>query len=68
MPGKYQIQANFFGSHQQELTGPCTVQATVITDFGRPNEKRKSLTLRLVEAKEVFDIGAADLGTAKPAQ
>jgi Ca-activated chloride channel family protein len=62
MAGKYAIQANFYGSRQQELSGPCTVQATVYTDFGRPTEKKQSLTLRLVEAKEVVDIGSVELG------
>jgi len=62
MAGKYAIQANYYGSRQQELTGPCTVQATVYTDFGRPTEKKQSLTLRLVEAKEVVDIGSVELG------
>ncbi len=62
MAGKYAIQANYYGSRQQELTGPCTVQATVYTDFGRPTEKKQSLTLRLVEAKDVVDIGSVELG------
>ena len=65
MPGPYAIQANFYGSHQQQLTGPATVQATIITHFGRPDEKRQSLTLRLKDAKQVADIGTVSLGSAK---
>jgi Ca-activated chloride channel family protein len=57
MPGVYKIQANYYGSGQQTLAGPATVQATVITDFGRPTEKRQALTVRLEKAKEVVDIG-----------
>ena len=57
MKGKYKIQANFFGSHQQSLSGPTTLQAEVITNFGRPNEKRQALTLRLEKAKDVVDVG-----------
>ena len=64
MPGKYLIQANFFGSRQQELTGPATVQATVITNFGRPNEKRQALTIRLKDVKQVIDLGTITLGGA----
>ena len=56
--GKYTIQANFFGSRSQALTGPTTAQATVITDFGRPTERRRTLTLRLSEEKDVVDIGS----------
>ncbi|QOV90207.1 VIT domain-containing protein [Humisphaera borealis] len=61
MPGEYKIQANFYGSSQQELTGACTVQATVITNFGRPNEQRKQMTLRLTSAKEVATVGTVKL-------
>jgi tetratricopeptide (TPR) repeat protein len=68
MPGKYTIQANYYGSRQQELTGPATVQATVITNFGRPNEKRQAMTLRLKDVKEVVDIGAVTLGDGKDAK
>jgi Ca-activated chloride channel family protein len=64
MPGQYKIQANFFGSRLQQVAGPTTVQATVITDFGRPTEKRQALTLRLTSKKEVVDIGTVTLGAA----
>jgi hypothetical protein len=40
--------------------GPVTVQAEVITHFGRPNEKRKSLTLRLEEKKETVLVGEVE--------
>jgi tetratricopeptide (TPR) repeat protein len=62
MPGQYTIQANFYGSRQQELTGACTVQATVITNFGRPNEHREPLTLRLTNQKDMITIGTITLG------
>jgi len=58
MPGSYRIQSNYFGSRQQRLTGGTTVQATVITDFGRPTEKRRQLTLRLTRENGTVDIGA----------
>jgi len=64
MAGEYRIQSNFFGSRAQTLTGATTIQATVITDFGRPNEARRSLTLRLTDAKEVIDLGIARFGRA----
>jgi Ca-activated chloride channel family protein len=62
MAGEYRIQSNFYGSRSQSLTGAITIQATVITDFGRPNEARRSLTLRLTGAREVIDVGTARFG------
>lgn len=56
-PGPYKIMANYYGSSQQSLQGPITVQATVITHFGRPTESRQSLTLRLTTEKETVTIG-----------
>lgn len=52
MPGTYKIEANYYGSQAAQIMGPVTGQAEVITHFGRPNEKRKSLTLRLEDKKK----------------
>ncbi len=59
--GQYKIQANFYGSRQQSLSGPTTLQAEVITNFGRPNEKRQAITLRLEKSKEVVDVGTVTI-------
>ncbi len=58
LPGDYRVQANFYGSRAATLTGPTTLQATVITNWGRPNEQRRALTLRLTEARDVVDVGS----------
>ena len=56
--GKYKIKAHYYASHAVELLGAVTVQADVYTNFGRPNQKRQSLTFPLKEdGKEVYDIG-----------
>lgn len=55
--GEYTVQANFYGSRAASLTGPTTVQATVITNYGRPNEERRALTLRLTQARDVVEVG-----------
>jgi Ca-activated chloride channel homolog len=60
MHGTYKIEANYYGSQAAQLMGPVTVQAEVITHFGRPNEKRKSLTLRLEEKKETVLVGEVE--------
>jgi tetratricopeptide (TPR) repeat protein len=55
--GTYKIEANYFGSRATRLLGPVTVQVDVLTNYGRSNEQRKSLTLRLKEAKETVHVG-----------
>jgi len=62
MPGAYSIQANYYGSSQQTLTGPATVFAAVFTNFGRQDEERRILTIRLTEVKDVIEVGEVKLG------
>lgn len=62
MPGTYRIRCRYYGSSQQTLVGPATVTATVITNFGRSDERRQDLTLRLDTVKETVDIGAITIG------
>jgi hypothetical protein len=62
MPGVYKIRCKYYGSSQQTLVGPATVAAVVITNFGRPNERRQTLTLRLDKVKEMVDIGEVTVG------
>ncbi len=62
MPGVYKIRCKYYGSSQQTLVGPATVAAVVITNYGRPNERRQTLTLRLDKVKEMVDIGEVTIG------
>ncbi|MFH1708857.1 MAG: VIT domain-containing protein [Planctomycetota bacterium] len=56
MPGMYKIEANYYGSSAAGIIGAVTLQVDVFTNYGRPNEQRKSITLRLEEKKETFKV------------
>jgi hypothetical protein len=60
--GKYLVQVNYYGTREQTLLGPTTVQAELYTNYGKPNQKKQEITLRLKENKEVVDIGALAFG------
>jgi len=60
MHGVYKVQANFYGSRQQKLQGAVTLQLEIFTDYGRPGEKRKAITLRLSKKKETIDVGSIE--------
>lgn len=62
MPGPFKIFAHYYGSRQQTVIGPCTITATVFTDFGRPNQKKQVLTLRLDKPRDRADIGEIRFG------
>ncbi len=64
--GKYTISTNYFGSRQQTVVGPATVTATVFTNWGRANEERQVLTVRLEKEKEKIEIGAITFGGGEP--
>lgn len=57
MNGTYKVQAHYYGDRQQRLTGPTTLQLTLYTNYGRANQERKDITLRLSTVQEIVDIG-----------
>lgn len=57
MKGTYKVKTKFFGSSAAQLIGAVTLQVDVFTNWGRPNEQRRSMTLRLTESKEDFVVG-----------
>lgn len=57
VPGVYAVKARYYGSHQQTLTGPCTVLVHVFTDYGRPEEARQDLLLRLEAPGDEIPVG-----------
>ncbi len=59
--GVYKVLAHYFGSRQQTLLGPATVTATVFTNWGRPEEKRQVLSMRLDKVKDKVPIGEITL-------
>ena len=59
--GTYKVLSNYFASHQTKLTGATTVTATVYTDWGTAQERRKVLTLRLDKPKSKHLIGEVEL-------
>ena len=56
-PGKYKIEANFFGDHEQLVTGPTTLQLHLFTGFGTPKQKDQTVMLRLKDSKETVLVG-----------
>ncbi|MDH4471080.1 MAG: VIT domain-containing protein [Fluviicola sp.] len=56
IPGNYKIQANYYGSTAQTLTGTATVQVQMITNYGRKSQQLKSVTRRLDTEKEILDL------------
>ncbi len=56
MPGVYSVKTKFFGSSAARLIGAVTLQVEIFTNYGRPDQRRKAVTLRLTENKETFEV------------
>jgi hypothetical protein len=57
VPGLYTVQANYYGTHSQALLAPVNLHVVFITNFGKPNEKKKEVTIRLNERQDVINVG-----------
>ncbi len=55
--GNYTIKVHFYGNGSPELTGGTTLYVDVFTNFGRPNQKRQTLSLRLEKASDDYLVG-----------
>lgn len=56
--GKYKIQVHFYGQNNPKVAGKTTLQAEIYTNYGRPNQQRKLITLQLgEEEKEGIYVG-----------
>ena len=60
-PGRYAVKVHYYGSRQQTLVGPATMVATVFTNWGRPDEKREILTLRLDSPRDMEEVGVVTI-------
>lgn len=56
-PGRYKVEAQFYGNRQQIVAGATTLQLRLATRFGTADELEKIVTLRLKGRGEVVLVG-----------
>jgi Ca-activated chloride channel family protein len=56
-PGKYKVEANFFGDRQQIVTGATTLNLRLSSGWGTPRRKDETVTLRLSGKSETVFVG-----------
>ncbi len=61
LPGKYKVEANFFGSRQQVVAGATTLQLKLTSGFGRAGAREQMVTLRLQGRGETVLVGEFDV-------
>jgi hypothetical protein len=55
--GKYLVQANYYGTRSQSQLAPVNLHLVFITNYGKPNQKKKEVTIRLENKEDVIDVG-----------
>ena len=56
-PGKYKVEANYFGDRRQNVTGATTLSLTLSTHFGTISQQDQIVTMRLKDRSEVIFVG-----------
>lgn len=56
-PGRYKVEANFFGHRQQIVAGATTLQLRLTTKFGTREAQDQTVTLRLKGRSEMVFVG-----------
>lgn len=59
--GTYKISADYFGSNEQTIIGPTTIYLDIFTNYGRRNESKQTIMLRLDKDEN----GTVDIGEIK---
>jgi tetratricopeptide (TPR) repeat protein len=56
--GKYQIAVDFYDERQQKISGPVTLQVTIVKYFGTAKEERQEFTVQLEnEEEDMLQVG-----------
>jgi tetratricopeptide (TPR) repeat protein len=60
-PGKYTVQAHFFGNHQQVVAGATTLMLRLSTGFGTVQQKDENVILRLTGQGSEVDVATFEV-------
>jgi uncharacterized protein YfaP (DUF2135 family) len=60
-PGKYRVEAHFFGNHQQIVSGATTLMLRFNTGFGTAQQKDEDVILRLTGQGEDVEVGTFEV-------
>lgn len=55
--GDYTVKVHFYGNNSPELSGATTLYVDVFTNYGRANQQKQTMSLRLEDADEEYLVG-----------
>ena len=60
-PGKYKVEAQFYGNHQQVIAGATTLMLRLSTGFGTIQQKDENIVLRLSGQGAAVEVGTFEV-------
>lgn len=57
IPGKYKIQAHYYGSSSQSILGKATLSVEFFKQYGTHYQEKQEITRRLNVTKDIIDLG-----------
>lgn len=56
--GNYQVMVDYYSDNVQKIAGPTILKVTLFTNYGRDNEKRETLIVRLDKEADEIEVGS----------
>ena len=56
--GEYKILVDYYADDVQKISGPTVLKVTMFTNYGQPNEERKTTVVRLDKEKDELEVGS----------
>jgi tetratricopeptide (TPR) repeat protein len=56
--GEYKIWVDYYSDNLQKISGPTILKATFFTNYGRKNENKKTIVVRLDKKDEELEVGS----------
>ncbi len=60
-PGKYKVEAQYFGDRRQSVTGATTLQVRLSSHFGTDRQQDQVITMRLKDKRDVVFVGEFEI-------
>lgn len=56
--GEYKILVDYYADNIQKISGPTVLKVTLFTNYGRTNEKKETIIVRLDQEKDELEVGS----------
>ncbi len=60
-PGKYRVEAQYYGDRRQSVTGATTLQVRLSSRFGTDRQEDQVITMRLKDKRDVVFVGEFEI-------